>query len=49
MVRRCGGVEWLDVKRIKGFVDFMEDESIDSFAAMPEDYVRETILMSIGE
>ena len=49
VVRRCGGVEWLDVKRIKGFVDFMEDESIDSFAAMPEDYVRETILMSIGE
>ena len=49
VVRRCGGVEWLDVKRIKGFVDFMEDESIDSFAAMPEDYVRETILMSISE
>lgn len=49
VVRRCGGVEWLDVKRIKRFVDFMEDESIDSFAAMPEDYVRETILMSIGE
>lgn len=49
VVRRCGGVEWLDVKRIKEFVDFMEDKPIDSFAALPEDCVRETILMSINE
>lgn len=49
VVRRCGGVEWLDVKRIKEFVDFMEDKSIDSFAALPEDCVRETILMFINE
>lgn len=49
VVRKCGGVEWLDVKRIKEFVDFMEDKSIDSFAALPEDCVRETILMFINE
>lgn len=49
VVSRCGGVEWLDVKRIRGFVNFMEEESIDSFASMPEDYVRETILMSIDK
>lgn len=49
VVRRCGGVEWLDVKRIKEFVDFMEDKPIDSFAALPEDCVRETILMFINE